>query len=63
MEPIPRFSLAWKSGVAPYSYRTECTYIGWAERFFRYAAERQQLASPHIDAGTVRDYLTHLRSS
>ena len=43
-----------------YSYRTECTYIGWAERFFRYAAERQQLASPHIDAGTVRDYLTHL---
>ena len=43
-----------------YSYRTECTYVDWVRRFFKYADERQRSPSPIIDAGTVRDYLTHL---
>lgn len=43
-----------------YSYRTECTYVDWARRFFKYAESRQQAPEPKIDSTTVRDYLTHL---
>jgi integron integrase len=43
-----------------YSYRTECTYVGWVQRFLRYAAERQQQRDPHVDSSSVCDYLTHL---
>ena len=43
-----------------YSYRTECTYVGWVDRFFRYAAERQEPDALRVDVGMVRDYLTQL---
>ena len=43
-----------------YSYRTECTYVDWVRRFFAYAAEQQGVPHPRVDAGLVRDYLTHL---
>ncbi len=43
-----------------YSYRTECTYVGWVERFLRYEADRQQQRNPRVDSSSVRDYLTHL---
>lgn len=43
-----------------YSYRTECTYVDWAHRFFRYAEVHNPASSPEIGSDTVRDYLTHL---
>lgn len=43
-----------------YSYRTECSYVDWARRFFAYATERQGAPHPHVESVAVRDYLTHL---
>jgi integron integrase len=43
-----------------YAYRTECSYVDWARRFYAYASERQAHPSPRIDAATVQDFLTHL---
>lgn len=43
-----------------YSYRTECTYVDWARRFFEYAAERQGRPHPRVTSDTARDFLTHL---
>ena len=43
-----------------YSYRTECSYADWVRRFLEYAAKRQGVPSPRVDAEGVRDYLTHL---
>ena len=43
-----------------YAYRTECTYVDWVRRFLEYAATRQGVPHPRVDAEGVRDYLTHL---
>ncbi len=43
-----------------YSLRTECTYVDWVRRFLAYAATRQGVLTPRVDADGVRDYLTHL---
>ncbi len=43
-----------------YAYRTECTYVDWVRRFLEYAATRQGVPQPRVDAEGVRDYLTHL---
>jgi len=43
-----------------YSYRTECSYADWVRRFLAYLAEQQGTPHPRVEAGGVRDYLTHL---
>ena len=43
-----------------YSYRTECTYVDWARRFFDYLVGQQAGPQPQVHADAVRDYLTHL---
>jgi integron integrase len=43
-----------------YSYRTECSYIDWAKRFFAYLSERQGVPRPRVEPDGVQDYLTHL---
>ena len=43
-----------------YSYRTECSYVDWARRFFAYVAEQQSAPQPRVESDSVRDYLTHL---
>jgi len=43
-----------------YSYRTECTYVDWAHRFFDYLVGQQGGPQPQVDAEAVRNYLTHL---
>ena len=43
-----------------YSYRTECIYVNWVRRFLDYAATRQGVPTPRVDAEGVRDFLTHL---
>ena len=43
-----------------YSYRTECSYADWVRRFLAYLSERQGMPHPRVEAGGVRDYLTHL---
>jgi integron integrase len=43
-----------------YSYRTECTYVDWAKRFYDYARSRQAAAEPDVTPGEIRDYLAHL---
>ena len=43
-----------------YSYRTECSYADWAQRFLSYVAEQQGAPHPRVESASVRDFLTHL---
>jgi len=43
-----------------YSYRTECSYVDWARRFFEYLVGQQGSPQPQVHAEAVRNYLTHL---
>lgn len=68
---LPDASLSDKAGVLAemkrllrlkhYSYRTEVTYLDWAERFFSYVKETAKDAdSASLTSDTVRNYLGHL---
>ena len=52
--------LRWRIRTRHYSYRTECSYVDWARRFFEYLVGQQGSPQPQVHAEAVRNYLTHL---
>ena len=48
--------------IKHYSYRTECSYLEWAERFIDYTSEvkRKDVRAAGLDSGDVKDFLSFL---
>ena len=43
-----------------YSYSTEKTYVDWCRRFYYWLAQTGCSSTPVVNAGHIRDYLSHL---
>jgi len=48
--------------IKHYSYRTECSYVEWAERFMNYLShtKKKDVHTDTLDSGDVRDFLSYL---